>query len=98
MTIPLITFRYEVSDRTALTLGFQGFPNFETRYNDYVLDRNSFKQKNTLFQLDNISNYFGFEVWGAVGFQYEQVFYDTIDRKFEEYKQSSLFCRMWLGY
>ncbi|MFC1511788.1 hypothetical protein ACFL5H_01170 [Candidatus Latescibacterota bacterium] len=98
VTIPLVTFRYTVTDRTAFTLGFQGFPNFETRYDDLVLDRNSYRQKNTIFQLDNVTNYFGFEIWGALGFSYEQISYDTLDRKFEEYKQSALFCRMWMGY
>lgn len=98
MTIPLVTFKYNVSPRTAITLGFQGFAGLETTYTDYVLDRNSYKQKNTLFVIENVSSYFGFDIQGSAGFQYEQVAFDETVRKFEEYKSSSLFIRVWLGY
>jgi hypothetical protein len=60
--------------------------------------RNSYKQNNTLLQIENRSNYFGFEVWGSAGFQAEQVRFDELERKFEEYKSSSLFMRIWVGY
>ena len=97
MTIPVLTLKYQVSTQTAITLGFQGISGLETDYTDYVMARNSYKQKNTVLQIENLSNYFGFDVWGAAGFQAEQITFDEIDRKFEEYKTSSLFMRVWVG-
>jgi len=98
MHIPLLFLKYQVSSRTNVTLGFQGFEGFEFTYKDIVQSQNDYKQRNILLQIDNRTTYFGFDVWGGFGFMLEDFKFDEVYRSFENYKTSSFFVRMWLGY
>jgi hypothetical protein len=96
--LPLLFLKYRVSSRTNVTLGFQGFEGFEYSYRDIIQSQNDFKQKNILLQIDNRTTYFGFDVWGGFGFMIEELEFDEVYRSFENYKTSSFFVRIWLGY
>ena len=98
MRIPLIYLRYRISPQTNITLGMQGFKGFELLYRDYIQSHNDYKQINTILQIENRTNYFGFDVWGGFGFRLEEVKYDEDYRKFEEFKSSSFFVQFWVGY
>ncbi len=98
MRIPLIYLKYQISPQTNVTLGLQGFKGFELQYRDYIQGQNDYKQINYTLQVENRTNYFGFDVWGGFGFRLEEIMYDEKYRKFEEYKNSSFFVRMWVGY
>ncbi|MFC1650488.1 hypothetical protein ACFL2X_02855 [Candidatus Latescibacterota bacterium] len=98
MQIPVLFLKYRVSPKTNITLGFQGMKGFETTYSDIIQNQNDYKQKNILLQIDNRTDYFGFEVWGGFGFQIEDFKFNEVYREFENYKTSSLFVRMWLGF
>ena len=98
MRIPLVYLKYRISPKTNITLGLQGFRGFEMLYKDYIQSHNDYRQVNYILQIENRTNYFGFEVWGGFGFKLEQITFDEEYRKFEEYKSSSFFVRMWLGY
>ncbi|HDY86507.1 MAG TPA: hypothetical protein ENH82_00145 [bacterium] len=98
MRIPLVYLKYRISNETNITLGMQGFKGFELIYKDYIQSHNDYKQVNYILQIENSSDYFGFEVWGGFGFQLEQISFDEGYRKFEEYKKSSFFVRLWVGY
>ena len=98
MRIPLVYVRYTISPLTNVTLGMQGFKGFELLYRDYIQSHNDYKQINYILQIENRTNYFGFDVWGGFGFKLEQINFDEKYRKFEEYKSSSFFVRMWMGY
>ena len=76
----------------------QGFKGFEMQYRDYIQSHNDYKQVNYILQVENRTTYFGFEIWGGFGFKLEKIMYDEEYRKFEEYKNSSFFVQMWLGY
>lgn len=98
MRIPVIYLKYHISDNTNITYGMQGFRGFEMLYKDYIQSHNDYRQINYILQIENRTDYFGFEVWGGFGFRLEQITFDEEYRKFEEYKSSSFFVRMWLGY
>ncbi|MFC1561165.1 hypothetical protein ACFL4V_01665 [Candidatus Latescibacterota bacterium] len=98
MRIPLLFLKYRVSSQTNVTLGFQGFEGFEFTYKDIVQSQNDYKQKNILLQIDNRTTYFGFDVWGGFGFMLEDLKFDEVYRSFENYKTSSFFVKLWLGF
>jgi len=96
-SIPIMIFKYNLSQKTNVTLGIQGVDGFEYMFKDVVQSQNDFKQKNVLFQIENLSTYFGYQVWGGLGFTIEQFEFDEIYRSFENYKTSSMFIRLWMG-
>ena len=98
MRVPLFMFKYIISPRTDVTLGLQGIPGFVLRYKDYVQNENNFKQTTYLLQLQNSTNYFGYQIWTSVGFMIDQLDYEFIFRKFENYKSSSTFVKVYLGW
>ncbi|MFC1552315.1 hypothetical protein ACFL6P_07080 [Candidatus Latescibacterota bacterium] len=98
MQIPVLFLKYRVSARTNVTLGFQGIKGFETKFTDIIQTQNNYKQKNITLQIDNRTDYFGFQVWGGFGFQIEEFQFEEVYRGFENYKTSSIFVRMWLSF
>ncbi|MFC1542139.1 hypothetical protein ACFL50_06805, partial [Candidatus Latescibacterota bacterium] len=98
MQIPVLFLKYMVSARTNVTLGFQGLKGLESKFSDLIQSQNNYTQKNILLQIDNRTDYFGFEVWGGFGIQLEDFKYTEEYRIFENYKTSSLFVRLWLGF
>ena len=98
MRIPLVYLKYSVSPKTSMTLGMQGFKGFELLYKDYIQSHNDYKQINYILQIENRTDYWGFDVWSGFGFKLEELKYDQDYREFEEYKSSSFFVRIWMGY
>ena len=98
MRIPLLMITYIVSQNTDISLGFQGIPGFELDFADYVQTQNDYKQKTYTLQLQNKTGYFGYNIWGAVGMSYNQINYDEIYRQFEEYKSTTTFVKIFLGW
>jgi len=96
--IPMVMFKYIISENTDVILGLQGFDSFPLQYTDFVQEQNDYAQKNYVLQLQNRSSYFGYNVWGAAGFKYEEISFNQSYRAFEEYKSSSLFVKMSLGW
>jgi len=98
MRIPLIYLKYRVSPKTGITLGIQGINGFEFLYKDYIQDHNDYRQVDYTLQIENRTNYWGFDVWGGFGFRLEEVKYEKEYRQFEEYKNSSFFMKIAMGY
>ena len=98
MRIPLVYVQYHVSPKTNISWGMQGLKGFEVLYKDYIQNHNDYRQLNYILQIENRTNYFGFEVWGGFGFQIEHIMFDEDYRKFEEYKSSSFFVKMFIGH
>ena len=98
MRIPMVTLKYAFSPATNVTLGMQGFRGMDLLYKDYIQSHNSYRQINYTVQVENRTTYFGFEVWGGFGFRLEEVSFDEPYRAFEEYKSTSFFTQLWLGY
>jgi len=98
MRIPVIYLIYRISDNTNITYGMQGFKGFEMSFKDYIQSHNDYHQVNHMIQIENRTKYFGFDIWGGFGFQLEQISFDEEYRKFEEFKRSLFFLKMYIGY
>jgi hypothetical protein len=98
LSIPLVFLKYQLSTHTGVTFGMQGMNGFEMKYKDYILSRNNSKSVYYVLQIENMSTYMGFETWGGFGFKLEQIKYDEVFRKFEEYKSSSFFAMLRIGF
>ena len=98
MRIPLFMLKYIISDRTDLTLGMQGIPGFGLEYNDYVQTQNDYIQKTYTVQLQNRTTYFGYDIWASVGLNLDKLKYGEKYRQYEEYKSSSTFVKVSLGW
>jgi len=96
--IPLVMFQYDVSRQTRVSLGLQGFRGYEMLYRDYIQPHNNYKKVNYILQIENRTDYFGFDIWGGFGFKLEEISFERAYRKFEEYKMSSFFAQFWCGY
>ena len=98
MRMPLVMLKYIVSPRTDIALGMQGIPGFELDYNDYVQTHNDYKEKTYCLQIQNRTNYFGYNVWAAVGVNLEEMDYQESYRKVESYKSSGTFVKVFIGW
>ncbi|MBN1291429.1 MAG: hypothetical protein JXB48_06275 [Candidatus Latescibacteria bacterium] len=96
--IPLIMLKYFISPRTDLMLGLQGIPGLEFYHDDFVQDENDLKQKTYLLQLQNRTNYFGYQIWASTGIKFDQVDYQDPTRNFENYKSSTTYVQILLGW
>jgi len=98
MRIPVVFLKYQISPKTNITLGLQGFKGLELLYKDYIQSHNDYRQVNYILEVANKTSYFGFDIWGGFGFKLEKRMFEEEYRSFEEYKSSMLFVQMWLGY
>lgn len=96
--IPLFMLTYDISDRTNIMCGLQGIPGFEFEFKDNVQSENNFMQKIYTLQLQNRTGYFGYNVWAATGISYDEKEYIEATRFFENYKSTSLFIQIMLGW
>jgi hypothetical protein len=59
---------------------------------------NDYGQRSYMLQLQNLSTYFGYQIWMATGLQYDKIKYNQTIRSFENYKTSTLFVKVFLGF
>jgi hypothetical protein len=91
-------FRYEISPRTEVQLGLQGIPYLEFDQKDYVQKENNFKQKTYMLQLQNRTTYFGYDIWASTGVQFDQLDFTATTRQFENYKSTTMYVKVFLGW
>ena len=96
--IPMVILKYIISPRTDIMLGLQGFPGLEFDYKDYIQSLNDYGQKTYTLQLQNRTTYFGYQIWAATGIRYDEMRYKEDLRSFENYKSSTTFVKVFLGY
>ncbi|MBN1295113.1 MAG: hypothetical protein JXB48_24985, partial [Candidatus Latescibacteria bacterium] len=96
--IPLVMMKYIISSRADIMLGIQGFPGMEFKYKDHIQKINNFSQKTLTLQLQNKTYYFGYEIWASTGFSIDEIEYPKKDRAFENYKTSTMFVKVYLGW
>ena len=96
--VPMLTFKYLISSRTDVMLGMQGLPGLEFTYKDYIQGLNDYEQKTYTLQLQNRSSYFGYQIWAATGVRFDEKKFSENLRNFENYKSSTTFVKIFLGY
>ena len=98
MRMPLVMFKYIISQRTDISLAFQGIPGFELDYIDYVQVHNSYWRKTYCLQIQNRSDYFGYNVWASCGLTLNEIDFKEEYRKVESYKTSGTFVNVNIGW
>ena len=98
MRIPLVMFKYIISPDTDISLGMQGIPYFQLQYKDNVQSHNDYRKKTYTLQIQNKTTYFGYQIWAAAGVTLDQLSYDEAYRQYEEYKFSTTFVKIFLGW
>ncbi|MBT4484210.1 MAG: hypothetical protein HOC71_11110 [Candidatus Latescibacteria bacterium] len=96
--IPIVMLKYVVSPLTDIALGMQGIPGCEYYYNDHIMSRNSFKRRTYTLQLQNRSEYFGYDIWASVGATLDTIDFQKPYRKVENYKTTGTFVRVYCGW
>ena len=96
--VPIVMLKYSFTLKTNITFGMQGIKGMEFYYKDYIQSHNNYKKKNYTLQIENRSDYFGFVVWGGFGFRLEDIKFDKVYREFENFKTSSFFMQIYIGY
>ena len=96
--IPLIMFKYDISDNTVIMLGLQGIPGFEFDFKDYVQSENDFKRNIYDLHFQNRSSYFGYDIWASSGIKFDDMEFTSPVRAFEKYKSSTLYVNVNLGW
>jgi hypothetical protein len=69
---PILRLEYPISSRTTIKAGAQGFPILESSYRNGVSPDVDFDEKVYLVQLNNTSNYVGYEVNVNLGYERRQ--------------------------
>ena len=98
MRMPLIMFKYIVSPKTDITLALQGFPGFELDYNDYVQTTNDYWRNTYCLQIQNSTNYFGYNIWASWGLTLDEMSYEDKYRELSSYKKSGTFVKVYIGW
>jgi hypothetical protein len=98
LRIPIMMVKYAISPRTDLTLGMQGIPGIEFKMKDYMQSENNFDQKTYSLQLQNRTVYFGYNIWSAIGIRFSELTFSEKLRAFENYKSSTTFLEVMLGF
>ena len=96
--IPLLIFKYVISNKSNIMLGMQGISGIEFDFKDKVQSENDFNQHSYILQFQNNSVYFGYNMWASTGIKYDERRYAGEKRAFENYKSSSLFVKVLLGW
>lgn len=96
--IPVVTLKYVISPRTDVTLGMQGVPGMTFHYDDRANDANDYDQKSYVLQFQNGATYMGYQIWAGTGIRYDDLRYCKSDRSYENYRSSTTFVKVYLGY
>ncbi|MCE5251136.1 hypothetical protein LLG96_13040 [bacterium] len=96
--IPLFMFKYDISPRTDIQLGLQGIPWFELDHKDHVQSENDYQGKTYMLQFQNRVTYFGYDIWATTGIRFDQIKFTETTREFENYKSSTTFVKIFLGW
>ena len=96
--LPILRADYEVTPRTALSLGIQGLPFLPARVRDRSAPRNSLKERVWVLQLRNTSDYLGYEVGTYLGLRRTWRDYDDPARSLEDQEVVAVFMRVAMGW
>ena len=94
---PILRLEYPISSRTSIKAGAQGFPFLESTYRNDVSPDVDFDEKVYLVQLNNTSNYVGYEVNVNLGFERRQRRFLDRSRKDQDLDYQRVFLRVIAG-
>ncbi len=92
--IPILRMDYQLTPRTAIRAGIQGFPFFKQRYRNLAVYGEDYDGKNYLLMLENVSDYSGYKFRTEIAYKREyREFVNLKDqsRSFTEYSIRLIF-------
>ena len=95
---PIMRTRFDLTPRSNLQLGFQGFPFWRHRNIDRVDDRDDFKQWTLVLMMSNRSDHYGYNLASQFGIMKTEREYDDASRASDSFDNSRLFFDIVAGF
>ena len=95
---PIIRTRFDLTTKSNLQLGFQGFPFWRHTSLDRVDDSNDFKEWTLVLMMSNRSDHYGYNLASQFGFIRTSREYDDATRASDSFDNSRLFFDIVAGF
>jgi len=95
---PILRSKYEVTDKSSLEMGFQGFPFWEFRHTDRVDKSEDFSEWTFLVMMTNRSDYYGYNLASQFGWQHSARDYDDKTMDALDVSSSKIFFDIVAGF
>ena len=95
---PIIRTRFDLTAKSNLQLGFQGFPFWRYTYIDLKDDNNNFKEWTLVLMMSNRSDHYGYNLASQFGFIRTSREYDDATRASDSFDNSRLFFDIVAGF
>ncbi|MEW6754297.1 MAG: hypothetical protein AB1505_25435 [Candidatus Latescibacterota bacterium] len=95
---PILRSKYEITDKSSLEMGFQGFPFWEYRYIDRVDESQDFSEWTFLVMMTNRSDYYGYNVASQFGWMRTSQDYDDATMAARDVANSRIFFDIVAGF
>ena len=95
---PLVRTRYNLTPKTSLQLGFQGFPFWRYRKLDRADKIEDYNEWNLVLMMSNQSDHYGYNLASQFGFLKVSREYDDESRSGDDFDTSSLFFDIIAGF
>ncbi len=96
--VPIVKARYEVTPRTHIWMGAQGFPGFPYRVTDRADGYKSVEESVWVAELSNRTPYLGYDILMNAGVRLTNRQFDNPARQLDNLDVLSLFVKVTLGY
>ena len=95
---PIVRTRFDLTPKSNLQLGFQGFPFWRHTNLDRVDERNDFKEWTLVMMMSNRSDHYGYNLASQFGFIKTNREYDDATRASDSFNNSRLFFDIVAGF
>jgi len=95
---PILRNRFDLTSKSNLQLGFQGFPFWRHHFSDRVDKRNNFKEWTLVLMMSNRSDHYGYNLASQFGFMKTDREYDDDSRAADSFDNSRLFFDIVAGF
>jgi hypothetical protein len=96
---PILRFNFQLTAKSALQLGFQGFPaGLAYKYVDRIDKTKNFHQWDLVFMFSNRSDYWGYNIANQIGFQRTSKEFDNSTMSALNRTDSRVFFDLVIGY
>jgi hypothetical protein len=95
---PLLRTRYDLTPKSNLQLGFQGFPFWRHNHTDRVQDQEGFSEWTLVLMMTNRSDHYGYNLSSQFGFIRTDREFDDKTRAADSFDNSRLFFDIVAGF
>ena len=95
---PILRTRFDLTPKSNLQLGFQGFPFWRHTSKDRVEERNDFKEWTLVLMMSNRSDHYGYNLASQFGYMRTDRKYDDDSRGADNFDNSRIFFDIVAGF